>query len=186
MATELASARAPRAGRLALVLALLVAMLATAVPADARHARQVDRAPVLTLDDGTRVGSSKLVRSHGRIRADLRTRGLPRGHAVTVWAVVFNRPGACDGPCDAADLADPAVDGYSVLFDGAVVRRHWTRFRARVPAEAVTRPRRAEVHLVIRTHGPVIPGLADEMTSTLNGGCPPNVCANIRAAIHTA
>lgn len=33
------------------------------------------------------------------------------------------------------------------------------------------RPRTAEIHVVIRTHGPAIPGMVREQISTFNGGC---------------
>ena len=40
----------------------------------------------------------------------------------------------------------------------------------------------AEVHLVIRTHGAIIPGAITAQLSMLNGGCPPNSCANVETA----
>jgi hypothetical protein len=40
----------------------------------------------------------------------------------------------------------------------------------------------AEVHLIIRTHGVIIPGAITAQLSVLNGGCPPNTCANVESA----
>lgn len=173
--------------RVLLSVALVAVVAATfASPASARGHRgaHVDRQAITSIADGSRVGVSWLVRSHRGAYAVLRTRGVPRGDAVTIWAVVFNDPAACEGPCDAADLGNPAAQAASVLFDGAVIRRGAAWFRGRVSPEALTAPDRAEIHLVVRTHGPVIPGLVEEMTSTLNGGCPPNVCANLQMAVH--
>src|SRR5262250_2569864 len=36
----------------------------------------------------------------------------------------------------------------------------------------------AEVHVVIRAHGPIIPAAIAAQLSQLNGGCPPNMCGN--------
>ena len=57
--------------------------------------------------------------------------------------------------------------------------------------------RTAEIHFVVRTHGPVIPGRVREMTTTIFGGCSdapagvpalgspgPNDCADFQVAIH--
>ena len=40
----------------------------------------------------------------------------------------------------------------------------------------------AEVHLIIRTHGTIIPSAITAQLSMLNGGCPPNTCANVDSA----
>ena len=44
--------------------------------------------------------SSTLVRTTNGINASLQTSGLPAGHAVTMWALIFNNPSACSpGGC---------------------------------------------------------------------------------------
>jgi hypothetical protein len=43
----------------------------------------------------------------------------------------------------------------------------------------------AEVHLVIRAHGPIIAAMISDQLSKLNGGCPPNIgstCSNVQVA----
>jgi len=40
----------------------------------------------------------------------------------------------------------------------------------------------AEVHLVIRTHGAIMPGSITQQLGVLNGGCPPSTCANVDSA----
>ncbi len=40
----------------------------------------------------------------------------------------------------------------------------------------------AEVHLVIRSHGPIIPGSIAAQLSQFNGGCGPNVCGNVQVS----
>lgn len=40
----------------------------------------------------------------------------------------------------------------------------------------------AEVHLVIRTHGGILPDAIAAQLSMINGGCPPNACVNVQVA----
>ena len=40
----------------------------------------------------------------------------------------------------------------------------------------------AEVHVVIRAHGVIIPGSIADQLSQFNGGCPPNMCGNVQVA----
>jgi len=42
----------------------------------------------------------------------------------------------------------------------------------------------SEVHLIVRPHGPVIPGMLDEQMGSFTGGCSVNACANIQAAVY--
>jgi hypothetical protein len=49
---------------------------------------------------------------------------------------------------------------------------------------ALLDPFKAEMHLVIRSHGQPLSGMIEEQISSFNGGCPPNTCANVQASIH--
>lgn len=181
---------------LALTLALLGTLAAAigAVPAQAgasgphHHdppAHRYDRGEVTGIDDGARTGVSVLHRSRRGVRAVLRTSGLDPRHAYTVWAVVFNHPEHCDGACDSTDLTNPDVEGVSTWLTGRVAGRGPTVFAGRLRVgDELTNPTGAEIHLIVRTHGPVIRGLRREQITTLNGGCPPNTCANVQMAIH--
>jgi hypothetical protein len=54
--------------------------------------------------------------------------------------------------------------------------------------------RKAEIHFVIRSHGPLIPGIIHEQISTFNAGCGgfppelgtpgPNTCEDLQFAVH--
>jgi hypothetical protein len=46
--------------------------------------------------------------------------------------------------------------------------------------------KRAEIHLVVRSHGPASadPAVLQQQLTTFNGGCPPNTCMNVQAAPH--
>lgn len=164
--------------------AAIVVALAGASPAAAQTS--LDRSPLTEIADPTvRSGRSTLLRFDDGAFGIVRTRSLVPGDAYTVWAVVFNNPAACDGPCDATDLANPDVEGVSTIGTGDVAARRKGTFLVYLPdGAALTDPHGAEIHFVIRTHGPAIEGLVEEQTSTLNGGCPPNTCANVQMAKH--
>lgn len=161
--------------------------LAVAPPAQAGSGVSVDRAVVFEIGDEDNVtGRSLLVRSNRGVLALLRTGDLVAGDAYTVWAVIFNNPEACDGLCDAADLSNPQVDGHSTLGTGEVVRHERAMFLTVMRAgNELADPMGAEIHFVVRTHGPAIPDLVEEQISTLHGGCPPNNCSNVLMAKHT-
>ncbi len=127
---------------------------------------------------------------------------LTTGDAVTAWWVVFNQPELCtDQVCGEDDVLPPpgnTAAGVSVLYaDGKVVD---TQGKARFASillpndttEAIfgpglTNPMGAEIHLVLRTHGPMVLELRSEQLSSLNGGCdpePPNTpCRDVQFAI---
>ncbi len=173
------------AGGAALLASLALVAIAIAPPAGAARPSR-DREVVTSLDDGSSTGISTLRRTDHGVRAVIRTSDLERRHAYTVWAVIFNHPEHCDGACDGPDLSNPDVDGASVRLTGRVAPAPRATFAGGLQAgDALTEPRGAEIHLIVRTHGPVIRGLRHEQITTLNGGCPPNTCANVQLAVHT-
>jgi hypothetical protein len=146
---------------------------------------------------------SALVRTDSGISMTLHTSGLAPGSAATVWWVIFNNPGACVAPCDAPDLSSPAVQasvqyatghvigGDGVADYGAYLSEGDTAGCAGfgLPCNGLIDSRAALVHLIVRTHGSVVPGFVDEQISSFNGGCNPgerNVgqCANLQASVH--
>lgn len=150
-------------------------------------------------------GGGTLLRSRNAVRARLSTMGLDPGAAYTVWWVVFNRPQHCNsGACGDDDLfinGDPnqglnleqvkKVD-ISVLYaDGFVVGMDMIANvvaeleTGRVPMMAdvlfgngIRRGNgfRAEIHMVIRTHGQAVAGQVDIQTSTFDGYCDVQTC----------
>lgn len=144
--------------------------------------------------------------------------------AVTAWWVVFNDPAACTagpapdgGTCLIIPVLDPPLVGDLFASNGCVLHGSGTvldqKGRARLVASlflsdlvddgsnpcilgsaGLLDPMTAEVHLVVRTHGKVLPDrdfFLDQIT-TFNGGCPggpvdgPNHCADLQAAFHAA
>ncbi len=147
--------------------------------------------------DGTRAG---LLREDEEIRTRVHTAELSHGDVITLWWVIFNHPEACaDGACGEADLFDgpngpTGVEPSCLYADGSIVGGNGrARFHDRLPVEesrdscidffveaveglegqdhGLTNPGGAEVHLVIRSHGPVIPGMLPDQRSSFAGGC---------------
>ncbi|HVL97723.1 MAG TPA: hypothetical protein VM324_00305 [Egibacteraceae bacterium] len=168
-----------------LVLALLLAALAGPVAAGARSDNVFFR-----FSDGQAVSSSaaSLVTNAAGATMSLRTAELDRG-AYTIWWVVFNHPQHCTDPFDPAfecgpgDLFASGVDASVLYAAGNVVggsgrAGFGARLRTGDDSEALfgpglTNPTQAEIHAVVRTHGPLIPGMVEEQIHTFNGGCHP-------------
>jgi hypothetical protein len=135
----------------------------------------------------TNRGFATLKRGDDWIRSNIHTSGLPAG-TYTVWWVIFNDPEHCDRPCDEGDLLNPDA-GVSIFFaTGGVVgsngianfRAHYTEGddlgeadTQHVLGDGALDPSRAEVHMIIKYHGPPSddPDLLWEQTHTLLGGC---------------
>ena len=149
---------------------------------------------------GTKVkeGASTLLRHPDGIELTVRTSGLKKKHAFTVWTVIFNNPSACAGsPCSMSDGGNPAV-GFSVVWvtgfvtgkgDVVNVGAHLEEGLENAPGVvvtglALTDAEGAEIHVVVRDHGKTIKGSVDAQISQINGGCPPNDCGNVQVAIH--
>jgi hypothetical protein len=141
--------------------------------------------------------SSTLVRTSNGISVSLQTSGLPAGHAVTLWMLIFNNPGACGaGGCDETrgDLNVPAVQGSVQHVTGHIVGSTAT-FAGRISVgdaanafvgPGLLNPYGAEVHLIVRDHGEMLPGsLVDQFNSNSPTFC--NVaCFDIQKSVHPA
>ena len=169
-------------------------------------------------------GTSTLHRNKKGITVNFKTDGLIPGHAVTLWWVIWNNPGVCETPnaCGAdADFGPPFINnvGLDILYaSGHVVGSNGMgNFSAHLNLNddsksvnalmgfpdvgGLLNAQDAEVHLVIRTHGPKIPGKVNDQISSYVGGCEANPflyppftfypdaigeCADIIAAVHPA
>jgi hypothetical protein len=142
--------------------------------------------------------TSTLVRTPNGIGVSLQTSGLPVGHAVTVWALIFNHPGACGASgCHemSGDLSVSAVQGSVFHVTGHVVGANGS-FAGLVPLGDATDafvgpglldPYGAEIHLIVRDHGVAETG--DLLQRQFNDISPRfcNVaCADIQESIHLA
>jgi hypothetical protein len=170
-------------------------------------------------DPATQVGTSTLIRNKDYVSTTVSTSGMTPGHTMTLWWVAINNPAACedqggeiDGvPCNMPDLFNPEVQAAVLYGDGSVVNAAGrASFQARlyegetpgsiadllgIPSIGMFDANAAEIHLVVRSHGPAIPGQVEEQLASYVGGCsefmnPPSVpaaegeCADIQFSIH--
>lgn len=140
--------------------------------------------------------SARLMRGKNGVKGWLRTNGLTPGNAYTLWIIVFNHPENCimANECRLADAmaADPAVAFDLISAGGQVVGqdgRATFAGRARVGEPGrrgigLLDASEAQIHLVVRSHGPKLPGSAQ--LQEFNGGCEPgpNECGNVQDALH--
>lgn len=177
---------------LGFALATLVGLTiggATAIAAPAEHSTS---AVYRTWDPATGVGASSITRTASGITATLKSTGLTPGDAVTMWFVVVNNPAACAShPCTAEDvLFNPAAEGDFLLAAGNVIGGSGRgEFGGHLkvgdtagsgfpeiglPERAIglTDPWNAEVHLILHSHGPAVPGqVLKSQLSSFTGGC---------------
>jgi hypothetical protein len=182
----------------------ILAGLALAGPALAGGS-EVGTSPVFAIGPGhvfvdwVPGASSTLVRTEHGISVVLQTSGLPAGHAVTLWALIFNNPSACGGgtrACDEiqGDLRDPAVMGSVQRVTGHVVEAVSSFAGHLALAEAdstafgpgLLDPWGAEIHLIVREHGVASPDiLLDQFHNDSPRFC--NVaCSDIQKSVHLA
>lgn len=146
-------------------------------------------------------GGATLYRSRNKLEMRIATSGLDANSAYTVWWVLFNNPAGCSPPgCgldDVVPTANPAA-GVSVFYAAGFVTGVDGLGNVDAYADAGALPEgidietghglergkgfRAEVHLVVRTHGMITPGQVDQQIGSFNGGCSP-ACANKQAAV---
>lgn len=183
------------------LLAVATFVTSVATPATASHRHQLDGpAPAIWLSDPGGVdgdngieqgdvvvgssGSAFVVSDRARIK--VKATGLEPGHAYTMWVVFFNDQTLCVDGCNGADLGT----GGGVIYGSGRVANHNGKatFRANLrtgdgaeyvgetpPPPFAFAPYEAgpdnEFHIVIRSHGPLIPGEIWEQLTTFGGGC---------------
>jgi hypothetical protein len=157
------------------------------------------------------VGASVMTRDHSGVDATVSTTGLSPAGAYSWWWVVFNRPQYCVGGCGLDDLpvgATPVSNGdprvrASLLWGGGFVSDDTgaanaaARLERRAPpGEVLFGPglanvKRAEIHVVLRSHGEAVAGEVAEQIGSFNGGCTPEEITagqcpnvNVQSAAH--
>jgi len=148
-------------------------------------------------------GATILIRDFpaGIITATVTSSALEAHSAYSIWWVVFNRPGNCAIPfeCASSDLGNPAVRG-SVFWGGGLLadgdgygntqielRRGRTSRELFGPMldTGLKNLRGAEIHLVLRTHGPAgMAGTVGKQIGTANEACPAGGCQNAFFSVH--
>jgi hypothetical protein len=160
------------------------------------------------------VGSSTLTRYNTYVDATVSASGLGANAAYSWWWVIFNNPEFCVGGCGLDDLpvgatpvsnGDPRVNS-SLLWGGGFVANGTGAAYVTSSLErnkplgevrfgpGLKRARNAEIHIVLRTHGPAVAGETADMISRFHGGCTDEevtggLCtqnANVQFAAHPA
>lgn len=179
-----------------MILMVSIATVVNAAPAD------VDENDVYWWW-GDPAGSSKIVRTNkgisGNLEASLSNSvGSAEGLAVTLWIIIFNNPGECATPyaCgDDADFGNPdvmpdALYGAGNIVDSSEVVSFGFHRKGGdnsgsiadlfgMPTDdgepfGLRNPRGAEIHYVVRLHGPMIPMEMPGQIKTYGGGCVDN------------
>ena len=122
------------------------------------------------------------------LELNARTKGLQPNYSYTVWWVIFNEPSLCSDRCGENDLppinpeADPGVMASAMLATGGTTDGDGNADFGATLKEGSLSPfvlfgpglldaEKAEVHIVFRDHGPIVPGLGKDQVSTFFGGC---------------
>jgi len=139
--------------------------------------------------DGHVTGSAQLHRKKEGIRIEVNTTELGAGYAYTNWWIIFNNPEHCAGGaggCNGDDFSNPDVEGSVLYATGRVADSDGNAtFRAFLPVGLIRAdgqrhlfgpglqdPKKAEVHYVIRSHGPASTGSdLHAQLSTVGGLC---------------
>ena len=143
--------------------------------------------PVALVDGAT----SKVTRTYSGISVQVRTRDLTPGDAYTLWLLVFNFPENCaSNPCTLIDVENQAVVSDTMYVAGNVVGRSGRAAFAGhkaigdnsgsilppllpegIQPPGLLNPMGAEIHLLVHTHGPMLPEYMPDMIHTFSGGC---------------
>jgi hypothetical protein len=181
------------------VAVVLIAVLAITGIAFAGGADKDSEPVVWWWDAAAPVGSSTIVRNDNGISSTYSASlsnsvASADGLAVTLWVVVFNDPGACaTDPCTDSDLFDPDVmpdvlyGAGNVVDDSEIASFGFHRKAGDNSGSIATLfgmptdnngqpfglkyPRSAEIHYVLRTHGPKDPMYMPSQIHTYGGGC---------------
>src|SRR6516162_121735 len=161
-------------------LRLLFAMVIT-VGAQSDNAADHDFASVKTMPlPGVTVGNAQLIRNNNGITCIIHTSGLVPGDVYSVWwvipteALIFNATGAIAASDGTATFAGHAATGPIGPVDGSVVLSNGDG--------TFDSPRTDTIMVIVRHHGPPIPGSINQQTGSFNFGCGAGGCKNVQAA----
>jgi hypothetical protein len=170
------------------VSAILVCVVATGIGVRQHFQSDPNVTSVRGIADGVAVsgGSLHVTRADDGVDFSLTSSRLPRGHVVTVRAMVFNHPEHCAHGerqlrCGEADLVTPGVDGSLVLigaqwlrntdkarFEGTLSTKDETK---KVVGDGLTNPQGANITFVILDHGEPDASRYSEQLQTFRGAC---------------
>lgn len=204
-----------RAGPVGLVAALLLVMGAVSAAAGgAVH----QPSTVYQFDDMSAAGEARLTRTANGVSFRMRTaisgeltefgallgEDWESGDATTVWFVVFNFPDECIGGCGEDEVIAAFLGFYNdagvglhygtghvaggAWFNAAASLREWDT-SGRLFGMPLRDAEGAEIHLVVRSHGPASTLSGSELNDALHsvdGGCATNTCGDPQFAVFLA
>lgn len=138
-------------------------------------------------------GSATLNRKANGVTVNFKCTGLTPGYAYTLWWVIWNKSEFCETPgaCLDSDFPNFANVEVEVLYAaGHVVGNNGKgNFSAHLKVNDVSGSANAlfgipsagglqsgntlgaEIHAVLRSHGPAVPGMINEQINSYDGGC---------------
>lgn len=129
-------------------------------------------------------GSTALVTDSNGSTLSFNTSELVPGNVYTTWWMIINEPEKCESsPCSIGDLLGRAdiVKSEIAYGTGQIADEQGratftaTIHRGEVPGawygNGYPNPRKAEVHVALHDHGPLIEELREEMLTTFRAGC---------------
>ena len=189
-----------------LCLCLMVLLAPAAVGQNGAGTTRTAIGPVLRFSDHSviPIAGATMNSNNLGVMAQISTSNLTPGNVATLWWAIFNNAKSCAGAvCAPSDLNNPAVNGSLQFGGGQIVgingRADFGGYLANGdnsgyyilfpnmpnPAPGLVSASRAQIHLVIRDHGPasVDPMILEQQLSSFGGGCSVNQCANVQVAI---
>lgn len=188
----------------------VLAAMGLAITASAANSYKVVPVVKFNTTEVVPFAGAQLARTDSAVSGFIYSVGVQPSSVYTLWWVVFNNPAGCDGPCDLPDVLaavgenannNPANIGVfygggkqvgviGAVGFGATLREGDKSYCVAAgdgPFAALCNPlvdaNTAEVHLVVRTHGAMVPGQLQSQMSKFTGGCGVNACTNVTAAI---
>ena len=162
--------------------------------AENAKAASKQHADVINGVTGAVVGSASLTRTESGIQATFAANDATPGFAYTMWWVIWNNPDKCSQQygCVDADFGNPEV-GVQIIYGGGNVSGGSGKISISghlkegdvdgnvndlfglADAVGIDDATHVEVHLVLRNHGPAVPGEVNEQINTYLGGCLTNL-----------
>lgn len=147
--------------------------------------------PIINALTGEEQGTAYLSKNENGFTVNYKTTGLIHHHAYTLWVVAWNKPENCTVPnaCTDVDFAIADQVEVEVMYvAGHVVGKNGTgNFSGHINEGddsgstndffglpgfgGLQDVDAAELHFVLRSHGPAIPGQVNAQISSYEGGC---------------
>ena len=181
-----------RIGR-GVLLAALVGGLASCSSVESDPVESTSDSVEFDMENVKMAGSARLIRTQDSISVSGEMAMVEEGQAYTMWWVIFNSPENCTGAnsptpetgafCGMGDFdasqLEPAGTAWG-LCDGFVGSEGGTFSCTRSISDGdtdfelsgITDPMNAEIHMILRTHGPALQGaMLDAQLTSYMGGC---------------